>query len=276
MIRLCIILDTCLYQVNLTPGSTTPIHTPLSKWHPARPTATGDLLLPGGWSCPDGLQPDRISLLTEGNFLLAHGHRNALAMVRHVAEQSLPTEQVQLSGRITVGRSRKNAICCQDGYLSSSHGIFSFTRYGQLRYEDASTNGTFVNDELVQGEARILQSGDRLDFPPLMQVTVDGVSLRVRYPREHGQLTLPPMPAAAEGELLAAVYIPESGHLAYVRLPVGILSGAELLQSILSQLPAPQLQLLPSEPVLRFAGETALISPTALVQVQEGTTLVLT
>ena len=259
MIRLCILLKDRMFQADVADAQEGVVHTPLSTWEPAR-IANGVLSLPRGWQ-REGDDAVSISLREESNHLLCCQETRAVLMIRDVPEGSMAVETVGLLGRFTVGRSAQHHICCRENALSACHGVFSFTRSGQLRYEDASKNGTFVNDSLLWHDARLLQPGDRLDFPPLMQVTVTGVGLQIRYPRNHGQLQLPPLPTATDGELLAAVYLPLQESLHYVSLPASLADGASLLRCILAQLPDEKAALLPSAPLLRLAGDMTLISP---------------
>ncbi len=64
-------------------------------------------------------------------------------------------------GTLTVGRSRHCDLSIADPSISRKHVFFSIDG-GRIRLQDlGSSNGTFVNDERVQGEA-VLRDGDRL------------------------------------------------------------------------------------------------------------------
>ena len=274
MLRICVIIEEKLYQYSLPEGAREAVYMPLSSWQPAQVTG-GDLLLPQGWFRQEGCPADRIPLRQEGNHLLTSGERSALMMVRIVPEDGLRTERVRVTERFTVGRAHSNQICCRDGYLSSYHGVFSFDRDGLLHYEDTSTNGTFIGGELLRGGERTLQTGDVLDFPPLMQATVNGAALHIRYPIDHAQVALEKLPAPAPGMLHALVCLRETGALRHIQLPESGCTGAELRAAVMHCLTAEDKSLLPPGPALRIAGESALIAPGDAVQLREGIVVVL-
>lgn len=273
MLRLCLIHSETLFQYALAEGASEVLYTPLARWKPARITA-GVMTLPEGWRTAEDYPTDRISLHEEGNYLLKDDRNTALLMVRLTEEDGLCSVTAAMTGRFTVGRSRSNDICCRDGYLSSFHGVFSFNRDGRLCYEDTSTNGVFVNGEHLCGGMRLLRDGDQIDFPPLMQATVDGTAMRIRYPKAHGQLQLEALQPAPQGEVNMAVYLPQTGKLRQILLPAGICGGSELRSSVLACLAPEDAAVLPPEPVLRIAGETALIGPADHVQLRAGLVLV--
>lgn len=67
-----------------------------------------------------------------------------------------------LGEEVTVGRSPGCAVAIEDDTFASSIHARVFMRNGDLWLEDlGSTNGTFLNQERLQGPAR-LQRGDRL------------------------------------------------------------------------------------------------------------------
>ena len=68
-------------------------------------------------------------------------------------------ERVEVNTGVTVGRSSECDLSLQDTYLSSRHARFSNDE-GDLSIEDlGSTNGSYVNQELVKGRVR-LERGD--------------------------------------------------------------------------------------------------------------------
>ncbi len=68
----------------------------------------------------------------------------------------------ELGEEVTVGRSPGCAVSLEDDTFTSSVHARVFKRQGELWLEDlGSTNGTWLNDEKVDGLARI-QRGDRL------------------------------------------------------------------------------------------------------------------
>lgn len=274
MLRICVIIEEKLYQYSLPEDAREAVYMPLSRWQPAQASG-GELLLPQGWFRQEGYPADRVPLQREGNHLLTSGERSALMMVRIVPEDGLRTERVRVTERFTVGRAHSNQICCRDGYLSSYHGVFSFDRDGLLRYEDTSTNGTFIGGELLRGGARTLHTGDVLDFPPLMQVTVNGAALHIRYPADHAQVALEKLPAPAPGMVHALICLRETGALRHTQLPGSGCTGAELRAAAMHCLTTEDKALLPPGPALRIAGEAALIAPGDAVAIREGLVVVL-
>ncbi len=68
-------------------------------------------------------------------------------------------ERVDVETGVTIGRSPDCDLSLQDTYLSSRHARFANDE-GDLSIEDlGSTNGTYVNQELVKGRVR-LERGD--------------------------------------------------------------------------------------------------------------------
>ena len=72
--------------------------------------------------------------------------------------------QVELEDGLTIGRKNDNKIELKTGFVSGHHCRF-VQKDGQWIVEDlGSTNGTIVNDQMVQ--SAVLQSGDILKFGP--------------------------------------------------------------------------------------------------------------
>ncbi|MCU1364104.1 MAG: hypothetical protein JWM55_1932 [Acidimicrobiaceae bacterium] len=64
-------------------------------------------------------------------------------------------ERVEVDTGVTVGRSVECDLSLQDTYLSSRHARF-LNDEGDLSIEDlGSTNGSYVNQELVKGRVRL-------------------------------------------------------------------------------------------------------------------------
>lgn len=69
------------------------------------------------------------------------------------------SERVEVDNAITIGRSPDCDLRLQDGFLSSRHARVA-NDDGDLSIEDlGSTNGTYVNQELVKGRV-LLERGD--------------------------------------------------------------------------------------------------------------------
>ena len=68
-------------------------------------------------------------------------------------------ERVEVEDAVTIGRSQDCDLMLQDNYLSSRHARVA-NDGGDLSIEDlGSTNGTYVNQELVKGRVH-LERGD--------------------------------------------------------------------------------------------------------------------
>jgi pSer/pThr/pTyr-binding forkhead associated (FHA) protein len=68
-------------------------------------------------------------------------------------------QRLDVDGGLTIGRSGDCDLTLQDTYLSSRHARVA-NDDGDLSIEDlGSTNGTYVNQELVKGRVR-LERGD--------------------------------------------------------------------------------------------------------------------
>lgn len=68
-------------------------------------------------------------------------------------------ERIEVEGALTIGRSTECDVRLDDNYLSSRHARVA-NDSGDLSIEDlGSTNGTYVNQELVKGRVH-LERGD--------------------------------------------------------------------------------------------------------------------
>jgi pSer/pThr/pTyr-binding forkhead associated (FHA) protein len=66
-------------------------------------------------------------------------------------------ERVTVAKSVTVGRNAGCDVQLEDTYLSGSHARFSVDE-GELRVEDlGSTNGTYVNQELIKHRTRLVR-----------------------------------------------------------------------------------------------------------------------
>lgn len=218
MMHLCFICSQQMQEMDLT-GAEEELFTLLSPWNPAR-VQEGALHLPDGWSaCRQDQTPLAcIPLDKEANYTLKNDEHTAMLMVRSGGAEVITTSELLATERFSVGRSRRNEICYRDGYISTSHGVFSFDSEGALWYSDNSTNGTFINGKLLCGEKQQLQSGDQLCFPPLMSIVVNGCVLTVRRPAEHSQLNLP-LREADDNIRNVALYMQAMGRMFHLRVP---------------------------------------------------------
>jgi pSer/pThr/pTyr-binding forkhead associated (FHA) protein len=96
--------------------------------------------------------------------------RSAALALEFLEPEERNGERVDVESGITIGRSSECDLSLQDTYLSSRHARVAVDE-GDLTIEDlGSTNGTYVNQELVKGRVR-LERGD--------VVQVGGVLLEV-------------------------------------------------------------------------------------------------
>lgn len=64
---------------------------------------------------------------------------------------------------ITVGRRKKCDIVLKGTRISRDHGFFKVNG-SHLDYHDTSSNGTFINGELIRNESRNIAGGDMVEF----------------------------------------------------------------------------------------------------------------
>ena len=76
-------------------------------------------------------------------------------------------EHIPLSTYTTVGRANDNALVIDDSFTSSTHAEIVREGESWLVRDLGSTNGTFVNDRQIHGQAWI-QSGDEITFGNLI------------------------------------------------------------------------------------------------------------
>ena len=88
----------------------------------------------------------------------ARRRRRQLAL-EFIEPESRSGERVEIEDGVTIGRSRDCDLVLYDTYLSTRHAHLSNDE-GDLSIEDlGSTNGTYVNQELVKGRVH-LERGD--------------------------------------------------------------------------------------------------------------------
>lgn len=72
----------------------------------------------------------------------------------------------QINARLSVGRSRENALSIDDASVSKVHASLFLNAENNLTIADTgSTNGTFINGERISyGKAQVIGSGDKISF----------------------------------------------------------------------------------------------------------------
>ena len=94
--------------------------------------------------------------LSQAGLCLLYTSRLALEFIE---PDSRSGERVEIEDGVTIGRSRDCDLVLYDTYLSTRHAHLSNDE-GDLSIEDlGSTNGTYVNQELVKGRVH-LERGD--------------------------------------------------------------------------------------------------------------------
>lgn len=68
-------------------------------------------------------------------------------------------ERVELPGHLDIGRSPASGLVLDDAYVSSKHASVDYEREGLVLSDLGSTNGTYVNEQPIDGPTR-LKRGD--------------------------------------------------------------------------------------------------------------------
>lgn len=233
MIRICIIIDDQLHQMNVERGCGA-LFTPLSVWESVQ-VEQDYLILPQNWTVVEK-KTRLIQLQKDANYSISNGKKEAFVMVRGIEQEKLVNTTVMIRERFSVGRSRRNELCYRDSFISTVHGVFYLSREGNLIYEDASTNGTFINGKRLQGGTCCLKTGDQLDFPPLCRVVVDSSVLHIRHTAVYSMINLPQLHEMEDEVLHVALFFQMSGSLRHVMLRHPVFTREEILKQVDGQL----------------------------------------
>ena len=85
--------------------------------------------------------------------------RSAALALRYIEPSELKGERIDVDNAVVIGRSVECDVSLNDTYLSSRHARFAQDG-DDLTLEDlGSTNGTYVNQEMVRGRV-LLERGD--------------------------------------------------------------------------------------------------------------------
>lgn len=261
MMQLCFVSRQGVHTVLTEPWQEYPF--PFLLWQHFR-TEENQIVLPDGWVAEgaDG-QPRNLIGPEDANYRLKGEEWTGMMLVRRYDEGAMALTDCLTKERFTVGRSRKNDICYRDAFLSSSHGVFSYSRQGRLCYEDDSTNGTFVNGALLHHAQCELQEGDQLDFPPLMRVVVSNNRLFIRHPKEQAAVHLPLCPPP-DGRKLVSLYFGSRNSICHVFAdPASTRKG--FLAAARQQLPEDTAALLGEDAVLQDVYTQAFVHSDALM-----------
>lgn len=177
---------------------------------------------------------------------------------------------------VTVGRHSENTIVLESDGVSRRHARFEQREDGRWVVDSGSTNGTFVNEEQVQGQGARLRCGDRVkvgatifklartddwrpeDHPRYTFSAIDG--LTKAYNRRHliEQIQRELQPAGGPGRPLALVMF-DLDHFKKVNDTYGHFAGDHVLREFAS-LTQPHAR--PGDVFARYGGEEfALLLP---------------
>ncbi len=93
--------------------------------------------------------------------------RNQALALKYIEPRELKGERIEADPAVVIGRSVDCDVVVNDTYLSSRHARLA-TDDGELTLEDlGSTNGSYVNQELVRGRVQ-LRRGDVVQLGGLL------------------------------------------------------------------------------------------------------------
>lgn len=93
--------------------------------------------------------------------------------------------EMQIRGKVSIGRSSRCDVQIEDPKMSGTHGFFEFNGHGNLVYTDQnSSNGSFVNNNKVSNV--IFKIGDILKVGKT-QIYIDESRLNLKETKEIGR-----------------------------------------------------------------------------------------
>ena len=96
----------------------------------------------------------------------ADNGRELRLLLKQCQREWLHFEKYRLPNRrVMIGRSNQAEIHDGGALMTAEHGVLGYTRDGSVRYQDASSNGTYHNGRRLRGAATRLNVGDILTFP---------------------------------------------------------------------------------------------------------------
>lgn len=91
------------------------------------------------------------------------GRRRASLTILAPAESGVrPGTVYELAGVMTIGRDPECSIILPDSSVSGSHAVVRVLRGAWVVADNGSTNGTFVNNQAVDGNGVWLRGGERI------------------------------------------------------------------------------------------------------------------
>ena len=141
--------------------------------------------------------------------------------------------QVRQGERLSVGRTKENALAIDDQSISKYHASLALDANGNLLLADTgSTNGTFINGErIAYGKTAMITERDK-----------------VRFGLVDANFKLPPMPAAADTEVMKTEEIPDTetfnvGDFEFTKriesAPASIEADVDVPKPVADNVPAP-------------------------------------
>lgn len=78
----------------------------------------------------------------------------------------LTGQEFLLSESLSIGRHNTNDVVINDAFVSFEHACLTIAKQGYILTDLGSTNGTFINDQRIEGDV-LLMSGDRITIGPV-------------------------------------------------------------------------------------------------------------
>jgi two-component system, cell cycle response regulator len=115
---------------------------------------------------------------------------NDCVVVIYAAEAGLLGKRFVLEkSPLRVGRGGDNGIVLEGDSVSRRHAHFERRTGAWYIVDDGSTNGTFLNEEQVRGEA-MLTNGDRVKIGPSILKYLSGLDAEAKYHEEIYRMTI--------------------------------------------------------------------------------------
>ena len=107
-------------------------------------------------------------------------------VIIYTKEPSLLGKRFVLDGVLRIGRGQESSIVLEGDSVSRRHAIFTPKGPRWVVLDDNSTNGTYVNDEVVPVGAEVqLHNGDRVKIGPTIFKYLTGHDVEAQY---HGEI----------------------------------------------------------------------------------------
>ncbi len=112
-------------------------------------------------------------------------------VIIYTKEPSLLGKRFVLDGILRVGRGQESNIVLEGDSVSRRHAVFKPKGPRWAVLDDNSTNGTYVNDEVVPVGAEVqLQNGDRVKVGPTIFKYLTGHDVEAQYHEEIYRMTI--------------------------------------------------------------------------------------